>query len=82
MAKYMRLDAEVRKFAESIQQDINENGLHADDDQSALYARAKDGLKIIADCILTDGDGLVKACANMGKIIMALAHNSGGISDE
>lgn len=72
---HMRLDPCIRKYAESMQIRRKELGLHDDSDQSLLYARAKEGLNVIADNILTDGDKLVDNCANIGLIMMMLADN-------
>lgn len=83
----IRLRPRIRKFAESMEINARENGLHGDTDQSYLYARAKDGLNVIADNILSDADGLPNSCANMANIMMLLgcplgADGVGEVNDE
>lgn len=68
-----RIRPQIRKFAELMELHAKEKGLHGDSDQSCLYARAKEGLKVIADNILSDSDSLPDSCANMANIMMLLA---------
>lgn len=69
----IRIRPQIREFAGLMEQNAKTDGLHNDSDQSYLYARAKDGLKAIADGILTDGASLADNCANMANIMMMLA---------
>lgn len=71
-----KLRAEIREFAVSMEILAREGGFHNDPDKSYLYARAKEGLKIIADDILTDNDALARHCANMGNLMMMLAQGA------
>lgn len=77
-----RIRPQIRKFAESMELHAREKGLHGDTDQSCLYARAKEGLAVIADNILTDGAGLVDSCANMANIMMMLVCPSGDFASK